>query len=140
MTEPIKTAGVVCLKANQVLLIKPGTESQHIEDVLGLPAGRVEGEETLREAAIRELFEETGIELEGEQIHRLPKEYTAVLDRRDGTEVSMRWVVFAVDNMGEEPKETPEGIPVWTDIDSLKELKLQKNVFAAIKQAIKELR
>ena len=140
MTEPVKTAGVVALNKNKVLLIRPGDASKHIEDVWGLPAGRVEGEETLREAAVRELVEETGIELRGEQLVRLPKEYAASLDRRDGSSVDMRWVVFAIDGLQTEGVATPEGIPVWTSIEDLADMKLQKNVFAAIKQALKELR
>lgn len=60
--RPVPTVGVVCLKGDQVLLIKRGTPPR-----LGqwsLPGGRIEWSETVTDAALRELKEETGVEAE----------------------------------------------------------------------------
>ncbi|MGR4866661.1 NUDIX hydrolase [Caulobacter sp. LARHSG274] len=57
---PVPTVGVVCLRGDQVLLIKRGTPPR-----LGqwsLPGGRLEWGETTAVAALRELREETGVE------------------------------------------------------------------------------
>ncbi len=60
--RPAPTVGVVCLKGDQVLLIKRGTPPR-----LGqwsLPGGRIEWGEAVDVAALRELKEETGVEAE----------------------------------------------------------------------------
>jgi len=60
--RPVPTVGVVCLRGDQVLLIKRGTPPR-----LGqwsLPGGRLERGETTAIAALRELAEETGVQAE----------------------------------------------------------------------------
>jgi 8-oxo-dGTP diphosphatase len=62
LPHPVPTVGVVCLRGDQVLLIKRGTPPR-----LGqwsLPGGRIEWGETNAVAALRELKEETGVEAE----------------------------------------------------------------------------
>jgi 8-oxo-dGTP diphosphatase len=59
-TVPVPTVGVVCLRDDQILLIKRGTPPR-----LGqwsLPGGRLEWGETTPVAALRELKEETGVD------------------------------------------------------------------------------
>ncbi|AZS19745.1 MULTISPECIES: NUDIX hydrolase [unclassified Caulobacter] len=60
MSHPVPTVGVVCLRGEEVLLIKRGTPPR-----LGqwsVPGGRLEWGETLQGAALRELKEETGVD------------------------------------------------------------------------------
>ena len=60
MNHPVPTVGVVCLRGDQVLLIKRGTAPR-----LGqwsLPGGRMELGETTIAAGLRKLKEETGVE------------------------------------------------------------------------------
>ncbi|MBO9546588.1 NUDIX hydrolase [Caulobacter sp.] len=62
MSNPVPTVGVVCLKGDQVLLIKRGQPPRLNQ--WSLPGGRLEWGETLEVAALRELKEETGVDAE----------------------------------------------------------------------------
>lgn len=55
---PRPTAGVVCLRGREVLLIKRGNPPR--QGQWSLPGGRIEWGETSEAAALRELKEETG--------------------------------------------------------------------------------
>jgi len=59
MTKPIDCVGVICFRGDDVLLIKRGTAPRKGE--WSIPGGRIEPGESERDAALRELFEETGI-------------------------------------------------------------------------------
>lgn len=56
---PVPAVGVVCLKNDQVLLIQRGQPPRAGE--WSLPGGRIEAGERAVDAALRELYEETGI-------------------------------------------------------------------------------
>lgn len=57
---PTPVVGVVCLKDDQVLLIRRGTQPRLGE--WSLPGGRIEPGERAVDAALRELKEETGVD------------------------------------------------------------------------------
>ena len=57
---PVPAVGVVCLKGDEVLLIRRGTPPRMGE--WSLPGGRIEPGERAVDAALRELVEETGVE------------------------------------------------------------------------------
>jgi 8-oxo-dGTP diphosphatase len=59
---PIPCVGVVCWRGDEVLLIKRGRAPRLGE--WSIPGGKVELGETLGEAALRELLEETGVTAE----------------------------------------------------------------------------
>ncbi|MGF3140983.1 NUDIX domain-containing protein [Streptomyces diastaticus] len=94
MTENLETirytADVVCLRGDDVLVIRRGWEPH--KDQLALPGGHVDRGETSRAAAARELQEETGIRVAAEDLDRLD-----VYDRPDrdprGRYVSVAYVV-----------------------------------------------
>ncbi len=60
--RPVATVGVVCLRGDEVLLIKRGNPPR--QGQWSLPGGRLEWGETLQAGALRELAEETGVSAE----------------------------------------------------------------------------
>lgn len=58
-SAPIPAVGVICFKGEQVLLIKRGKPPKKGD--WSLPGGRIEPGESYEVAALRELFEETGV-------------------------------------------------------------------------------
>lgn len=59
---PVPAVGVVCLRGDEVLLIRRARPPRQGE--WSLPGGRIEPGEGVRDAALRELREETGVEAE----------------------------------------------------------------------------
>jgi 8-oxo-dGTP diphosphatase len=55
---PIAAAGIVCLRGDDVLLVRRGAPP--LENTWSLPGGRIEWGERAADAALRELKEETG--------------------------------------------------------------------------------
>lgn len=62
LPSPVPAVGVVCLRGDEVLLIRRGTPPRQGE--WSLPGGRIEPGERAVDAALRELREETGVEAE----------------------------------------------------------------------------
>jgi 8-oxo-dGTP diphosphatase len=60
LPAPVPAVGVVCLRGNEVLLIRRGTPPRQGE--WSLPGGRIEPGERAIDAGLRELREETGVE------------------------------------------------------------------------------
>lgn len=59
---PVPVVGVICFRGDEVLLIRRGRPPRLGE--WSIPGGRVEWGEGVRETALRELFEETGVRAE----------------------------------------------------------------------------
>lgn len=59
---PVPAVGVVCLRRQEVLLIRRGRPP--LQGAWSLPGGRIEWGERAADAALRELFEETGVRAE----------------------------------------------------------------------------
>lgn len=66
------SVGVILYKENSVLLVRHTESAKLPTGAYGFPAGRVKNQESLEEAAIRELKEETGIETRTEFLRGLP--------------------------------------------------------------------
>lgn len=89
MNHPVPTVGVVCLKGDQVLLIRRGQPPRLNQ--WSLPGGRLEWGETLAVAALRELKEETGVDAE---LLGLIDVVDGVFPARPGQDISRHYVMI----------------------------------------------
>jgi len=87
--SPAPAVGVVCLRGDEVLLVKRGTPP--LEDQWSLPGGRIEWGERAADAALRELMEETACRAE---LIGLIDVVDAVLARREGGEAWGHYVLI----------------------------------------------
>lgn len=86
--KPQAAAGVVCVKDGQVLLVRRGTPPMTGE--WSLPGGRIEPGETAKDAALRELREETGVEA---RLAGLIDVVDAIVRNREGSLVTRHYVL-----------------------------------------------
>ncbi|PHY17985.1 NUDIX hydrolase [Caulobacter sp. BP25] len=87
--HPVPTVGVVCLRGDEVLLIKRGTPPRLNQ--WSLPGGRLEWGETTAVAALRELKEETGVDA---QLLGLIDVIDGVFPARPGGEITRHYVLI----------------------------------------------
>lgn len=127
MTEPIRTVGIVFIKNNKVLMVTHGDRAGHHNNTVGIPAGRIEGEETLLQAAVREFKEETGLTTTPDQLIQLPKTYEKILERKDGPKL-FHVVLFKCIGADGELSGSEETTPKWIELNQVKELNLLPNV------------
>ena len=59
---PTPTVGVICFRGDEVLIIRRG-KAPRLGD-WSIPGGRLEWEEPVKDCALRELYEETGVRAE----------------------------------------------------------------------------
>lgn len=85
-SHPIVGVGAVVLRGREVLLIKRGKEP--LRGRWLMPGGTVELGETLQEAVVREVREETGLDV-------VPREVVLVVEHidRDGNDVRYHYVI-----------------------------------------------
>jgi 8-oxo-dGTP diphosphatase len=117
VTGPEVAVGAVCVRDDALLLVRRGRGPAAGE--WSVPGGRVERGETLREAVVRETFEETGLEVVVDRflgwVERIDDEYHHVI---------LDFVVTALD-----PTHTPvagddAAEAAWVDLTELSDLRL----------------
>ncbi|WP_300390541.1 NUDIX hydrolase [Henriciella sp.] len=132
--RPQAAVGVVCIRDGQVLLIRRGTPPMTGE--WSLPGGRIEPGEPARQAALRELYEETGVEAE---ITGLVDVVDAIVENREGTLVTRHYVLcdFAARWRSGEPVAGDDAADArFFPLDALDDLKLWDETERVIHAAI----
>ena len=131
-----KTAHILVFKEDQVLLVRHGEAADHLTGTYGIPGGRFIEGESVKQAAKRELQEETGLTVDEENLLEFPNnQYTADLERKGGEVKRFTMEVFIGKKFTGELKETDETTPEWIRIDELNKLNLLPNCEKAVKDA-----
>ena len=87
--RPTPAVGIVCIRGEEVLLIRRGTPPKQGE--WSIPGGRIEPGERAKDAALRELKEETGVDA---KIEGLIDVVDAVFQNRAGDLITRHYVLI----------------------------------------------
>ena len=128
--QPRVAVGAIVFKNNKVLLVRRGKPPA--EDLWAIPGGRVEIGETLREAAEREIMEETGV-----TIRALEPVYTFdVIDRDADGRARFHYVIvdLTADYISGKPRAGDDASAArWVSSEELASMK----VSSATRQLLK---
>lgn len=125
----IPTVGVLIIKDKKVLLVKHGVEASHIEGIYGWPGGRLSEGETVRQAAVREFEEETGLRVKEEDLEEFIHDLEpAKIKRRNGETQVFSVKLFVCSSYTGNLKSSGETIPEWVPIADLDKYVLLPNV------------
>ena len=143
MKDLIPTVGVIAISDDKVLLVRHEEGAGHLTGVYGLPAGRVNDDESEQQAAAREFHEETGLNAKDIDFKEFKNNYyVADIPRKDGTIKRFGWRVFRVQNFYGELKASDETTPEWIEIKKLgkmeEEKKLLPNTFLVVNEVLKQ--
>ncbi len=138
--EIILTVGVLIIKDGNVLLVKHGEKTDHVTNTYGLPAGRIEEGETEKQAAIRELKEETGLRTTEEALEMLPLNIPpADIPRKDGTTKRFSITVFLCMTYSGELAGSDETAPEWIAISEIDNYQLIGYTKRMVEEGVKYL-
>jgi len=106
-------------------------------DLYSIPGGQLELGETLAEAAVREVREETGIECEVTEVIGLYSDPNHVIGYDDGEVRQEFSICFRAIETGGKTRPSQESKEVlWVDIEKLKELKVHPSISKRIEYAL----
>lgn len=132
----IPSAHILLFENGKVLLVKHQEGADHITGSYGIPGGRLNENETLKQTAVREFREETGLIVEENNLFEFPNNsYTADIKRKSGKTKRYTMNVFLVKDFKGELQSSSETIPEWIEINKISNLNLLPNVANAIHAA-----
>jgi len=134
----IPTVGVLVVKDRKILLVRHGAVARHLDGKYGLPAGRKQGDESERETAIRELKEETGLEIKAEDMILLPRQWQSDIERKDGAKRFSIKVFLAKKHEGR-LSGGAETIPEWISMEDIGKYDLLPNIEDIVTEGMKLL-
>ncbi len=142
LKPPIQCAGTIIFKDNQILLVEEGEGSGHVTGMYGFPVGRIDEGESVRQTAVRELEEETGLQAKDMELLEYPNNvYEADIPRKDGTTKRFSMTLFICKNFTGGLLEQGDNVrPLWVDMEELDKFKLLPNVEEAIRDALNFLK
>lgn len=133
MKNIIPAVAILVFKDEYVLLVRHKEKAGHLTGVYGLPAGRIEKNESELKAAKRELEEETGIKTTLKDFIEFPNNiYTGAFKRKDGSTMLSSMRVFICKNFSGELRSTEEAEPELIEISKVGQYQLLPNVEEAI--------
>lgn len=131
--DSIHTAHVLVFQDNKVLLVIHGDKAGHITGTCGIAGGHLDSNESMKQAAVREFEEETGLKVKEEDLQPFSRnEYTAEIPRKDGSVKRYTMHVFLAEQFSGNLKSDNETTPEWIDLDKLDKINLLPNVKEAI--------
>src|SRR3972149_7158226 len=134
----VPTVGVLVFKNDSVLLVCHKEGASHLTDTCGLQSGRIKESESEKEAAVRELLEETGLVTQAGYLIEFPHNfYQASIERKEGEVTNFSWRVFLVQQFSGELKESEETKPEWVSVAEIGRYNLLSNVYDAIQAGLK---
>jgi mutator protein MutT len=133
--EYTKTVGVVVLHEDEVLVVRHTEGATHHTGVVGFPAGRIQEGETSRQAAVRELREESGLIANEQELIPLPRIFKAELETKRGRE-HFEWTVFLCTAYTGELESSDETEPFWVRLAETETLPTLVNFRDALSDAL----
>lgn len=135
----IPTVGVLIIKDGKVLLVRHGEAAGHLNGRYGLPAGRIQDNESEKEAVKRELKEETGLDAASNDLILLPDKWFASIERKGGTK-KFSLVVSLAEKFEGYLIGGAETAPEWIDIKEIGDYDLLPNAKEVIEKGLEFMR
>jgi ADP-ribose pyrophosphatase YjhB (NUDIX family) len=133
MNDQFHGFSIIVFRNDQVLLVRHGEKSSHLVDSCGLPGGRKDKEESEKETAVRETFEETGLTIKTTNLHEFPNNiFSAFIKRKIGPSGIFTMKVFMTTKFTSTLKKSGETEPIWIKISELNTYDLLPNVEKAV--------
>lgn len=132
----MQTVGVVVFSEDnkKVLLVKHSQLANNPEGIYGLPGGQIELGESPKEAATRELFQETGLRAKEDNLEQFENIFfgSYIIRTKGGTLRHAQMRVFHCNAYEGELKGDEKTTPEWLEISELTRLNKMPNVDLAI--------